>query len=93
MKTCAKCKVEKPIDNFGFKSRSKDGYNGVCKSCKRIQDRESKIRTDRNNRVREDRKKNPEKYRKYGRDYYYRNREACIERSMKKYHKQPNNPL
>ena len=34
-KTCSKCKREQTIDQFWADIRYKDGYMGVCKSCRR----------------------------------------------------------
>ena len=33
MKTCTKCNIEKPLDNFVKNKRQKDGYHYVCKEC------------------------------------------------------------
>ena len=33
MKTCSKCSVEKPLDGFYKRSKSRDGYAPHCKSC------------------------------------------------------------
>lgn len=33
MKTCSKCKTEKPLSEFGALSTSKDGHKGQCKVC------------------------------------------------------------
>ena len=33
MKTCSKCKIEKPFEGFSRKSSTKDGYRGQCKAC------------------------------------------------------------
>lgn len=34
MKTCYKCKIEKSFSEFAKNKSRKDGYNGMCKSCK-----------------------------------------------------------
>jgi hypothetical protein len=34
MKTCNKCKIEKPFDAFGYKANIKSKLNGICKLCK-----------------------------------------------------------
>jgi len=34
MKVCSKCKLEQPLDNFCKDSKSKDGRQSNCKSCK-----------------------------------------------------------
>jgi exopolyphosphatase/pppGpp-phosphohydrolase len=33
MKTCHKCKIEQPLDNFVNNKRSNDGKHSTCKSC------------------------------------------------------------
>ena len=40
MKTCNRCKVTYPIENYDVKSRSPDGYNTICKTCTNTQRRE-----------------------------------------------------
>lgn len=40
LKTCFKCKETKPYSEFWKKSNSSDGYNGVCKVCRRAYDRQ-----------------------------------------------------
>lgn len=32
-KVCDKCGEEKPLNEFGHRSASADGYNNVCKAC------------------------------------------------------------
>jgi hypothetical protein len=32
-KTCSKCKVDLPINNFGINNRTKDGFKAWCKQC------------------------------------------------------------
>lgn len=34
-KTCQKCKVEKPIDEFGIRRSADDGHNPMCLECRR----------------------------------------------------------
>jgi hypothetical protein len=33
MKTCSKCQTSKSLDKFARNKKSKDGLNGLCKSC------------------------------------------------------------
>lgn len=40
-KVCNKCKVEKPISQFGKRSASKDKHSYLCKPCNRIQTKEA----------------------------------------------------
>lgn len=37
-KTCSKCKVEKPMEDFQKLARNKDGHTSQCKVCKREYD-------------------------------------------------------
>jgi len=36
MKTCHKCKIEQPLDNFVNNKNSKDGKHSACKSCVKV---------------------------------------------------------
>lgn len=55
LKTCSKCKQDKPIIQFGKRKQSKDGLMSECKACKLIQT--SKWRRANNERVNELRRK------------------------------------
>jgi protein-arginine kinase activator protein McsA len=35
MKKCHKCKIEKPLIHFCVNKSKKDGFNDICKSCKK----------------------------------------------------------
>lgn len=35
MKSCSKCKTEKPLEDFGMRKRGKDGRNPVCRVCEK----------------------------------------------------------
>jgi hypothetical protein len=35
MKQCTTCKIEKPLINFCVNKSKKDGFNDICKSCKK----------------------------------------------------------
>lgn len=39
MKTCSKCHIEKPFEEFHLRSASKDGLQRMCKVCARKRDR------------------------------------------------------
>ncbi len=69
-KTCTKCKVSKPIESYGNRKESKDGYMGICKQCIRSQ---QKKKYD----------GNPEKYRAKQRKWQKDNSSATIERVRK----------
>ena len=44
MKTCTKCKQEKPLAEFGRYTRTKDGLDTQCKECRRAKWRASESR-------------------------------------------------
>lgn len=60
-KKCVKCKTVKPLNEFNFNKRKKDGHDCYCKRCSRERDR-LWIKT------------NPEKKRKSGQCWYKNNR-------------------
>lgn len=73
MKTCSKCKQEKEYDGFYKDRKAKDGYNGICKDCRREMDRER-------------RKNDPcwaQKRKLQNHRYHMENREAIAERKKK----------
>ena len=70
-KTCTRCKVNKPIINFGKRKASKDGFHLYCKVCKSIEGASYFLRN--RSKIIEKNKKwfkeNPEKTREYIRNY------------------------
>ena len=46
MKTCTKCKKDKPLTDFCVKAYFKGGYNSQCKQCQRV-DRKGKAKPKR----------------------------------------------
>jgi 5-methylcytosine-specific restriction endonuclease McrA len=62
MKTCTKCKIEKPFTEFGKHYTCLDGLRRECKECRRVQSAEYKL-------------KNKEKVSAAGSDYYAKNKE------------------
>ncbi len=57
-KTCTKCKVEKPLEEFSADHQHRDGKRSHCKECIR------KYRAANPEKAREYRRRHPEKYRK-----------------------------
>lgn len=43
MKTCSKCKIEKPLESFHRQKDSKDGRSTICKECKKSYNRNDRI--------------------------------------------------
>ena len=56
-KECSKCKIEKSINEFGENKHNKDGFDGKCKSCKYLYNKEYT-------------RKNKSKVVSYQKDYY-----------------------
>lgn len=85
MKVCVSCGIEKPLDDFHRKYRSKDGHNSYCKECAN-----AKMREWRRNNVERSRMhgrisymNNIDRRREYGRAYYYAHREYFAEYGRK----------
>ena len=70
MKTCTKCKEEKPFSEFHKDKNKKDGLVSWCKIC-------------RNEYCKSDYKKNKERYKESNRKYYQKNIEKLREYSRK----------
>jgi len=70
MKTCTKCKSQKPVTDFCKRNRSKDGLNHWCKQCVNI-----------NNKIVIS--NNLEKYRQLSREWDKKNRPRRFESEIK----------
>ncbi len=70
MKTCTKCEVEKPLEDFHKKTANADGRRAACKEC---------VHADYAVRYRRDRVKILER----AKVYYQANREKCDARKEK----------
>lgn len=44
IRRCWKCKTEKPFDEFGKRTKDKDGIDKICKICRRERDRDFELR-------------------------------------------------
>lgn len=71
MKECSKCKETKPLDDFHKRKSSKDNRTGVCKACYNKQVRE-----------RPNRQEFLVSQRQRSKEYYQKNREAVIKRTV-----------
>jgi DNA mismatch repair ATPase MutL len=81
MKTCTKCKIEKPLNEFHNKKSSKDGKNSRCKKCRNESNREySKFNS---NKIKKKREENKEYYSEYSKRYYENNKEKIKKKSKK----------
>jgi len=95
VKTCYKCKEEKPITEFTKKSNQKDGLNPLCKTCKHLKQKRYRERNKDKIKI------YGEKYyienkdflleygKKYGKEYYNKNRKSIIRQTMEWKHNNP----
>ena len=70
MKTCYKCKEEKPFSDFHKNRTRKDGYHNQCKACKKEWRRSQYV-------------KNKDYYREYGRKWRQENKEKIRQKNRK----------
>jgi len=70
-KVCLKCTHERPIECFPKRKDSKDGYRNECKKCVAVF-------------LKKYAKHNSEKLRGYIKDYYQKNREKIIKRTLER---------
>ena len=77
MKTCTKCKEQKPLAAFRKQSSTKDGLKYYCKDC---DNKSAKSYYEKNKnkivgKVKEWQKNNPEKVKDYKKTYYKKSKE------------------
>lgn len=68
-KICARCKQEKPLDQFCKNSQQRDGHNVYCKSCQKIINKKW-------------RDNNPEYFKAYSKNYNDNNKLYIANKSM-----------
>jgi hypothetical protein len=71
MKTCTKCSLEKPLNNFVKNKRQKDGYHYICKPCHKLYKEQNKDRIQ--NRHKEWLNNNKEYISSYNKQYNINN--------------------
>ena len=80
MKVCTKCKIEKPLDNFGKYVRGKDGLKPRCKSCSNEDKRDYYLKNREVVNSRQvARARYSEKTKAYRREYWKTRRSARLE--------------
>lgn len=72
MKTCTKCNVAQPVDQFGVDRKAPDGLFYWCKACSRAHSRSPEARARAATNARRRRAENPEKSREADRRYTQR---------------------
>jgi len=83
MKTCSRCKKQKPKEEFSKAKCSSDGFAHWCKKCHKEYRRENKEKLI--EWARKYRQKNPEKMLKYQREYHRKNKDRIIRWRKKHY--------
>lgn len=87
MKSCTKCGELKPLSQFSKRTRSKDGYDPWCKSCKSLAS--ARYRGENQDRLREYYREfyaaNREARLNLQKEYYKRNREVILKKSAERY--------
>lgn len=76
-KTCSRCRVAKPLDQFGPSKQTPDGLFRYCRVCKRASDRAShaKHKPSRNASMREQYRRKADEYKARDKKWYAANRE------------------
>lgn len=100
MKTCNKCKIEKPAtpDYFNRNKKLKDGLFNICKKCQKEYDRKhyqknkekhnersKKYYQENKEEITEYRKKHRQENKEYYSEYYQKNREKMLEHNRNYY--------
>lgn len=80
MKICSKCKIEKNLDQYGKKSRNKDGLSYSCKDCVSLENKyyKEKNREINNAKSKEYYCNNKEYFKKKSKEYYQINKEKFV---------------
>ena len=81
VKTCSKCKIEKPLTEFSKNKSSRNGYRSECKSCSK------KYRKANAERIKQYNKKYYQDNAEHYKEYYQDNKER-INKHRNKYQKQ-----
>lgn len=75
MRLCTRCKIEKPVDQFGNRKHSKDGIRHECKECTKKDNLRYRAKRQEaiNKKARERRKLHPEVLRENELKWYHKN--------------------
>lgn len=92
MKTCSKCKTEKPFSDFYKNKDGKDGLYSICSEC--CLEKDKLFRKDHKDRQRKYRLKNPDKVIESHKRYYLKNKSKVHARNYKRQKaKRKNDPI
>lgn len=88
-KTCTGCETEKPLTEFGKKSRNKDGLQHRCKPCNSAEQKAERERRgdERREKVRAYREKNKDHINAQKKRYYHDDLEGHREQKRRDHHK------
>jgi len=84
-KTCSKCIIEKPLEQFSRNKNSKDGLQNKCKACVREYDKNyrNENKEKLKEKIKNQRKENKEKFRDWEKNKYNKHKNKILERSKK----------
>jgi hypothetical protein len=91
MKTCSKCKIEKPREEFGARKDARDGLKSNCRECANasVARWEAENKEKKKAQMAEWYVNNSDHSKNYSKEYYQKNKEVKLEK-CKNWHK--NNP-
>lgn len=84
MKTCSKCKIEKPLNQFSKDNTSKDGYQYNCKACRNKYYKKNKDRIIL--QIKNYRESNTDSFKAKTKKYYDDNKDKILARQREYYH-------
>src|SRR3990167_6335299 len=83
LKTCSTCKIEKTLENFGKRPKTRDGFNSRCKAC--CKEYRLKNRTRINEWKKQDYYSNHEKHLEQKRKDYEKHKDERLEKCHEYY--------
>ena len=93
-KVCPKCKIWKPMEEFGNDKHTKDGKCSNCKECRKryrennkekISEYHKEYKKKNKEKIKEYNEKNKEHQKQYRREYYLENKEKAIAKAKEYY--------
>lgn len=91
MKTCTKCKIDKPFEFFGVHSGNKDGYQYQCRPCRKescadsFKRKSKELKEQQKSRTNLWKQLNPEKVKAYRKEYRSKNQSKFTALERKRY--------
>lgn len=84
MKSCRSCGIEKEVEQFYRRPSNSDGLYSYCKECtlKKSKQKTPEQKAKQKEQNLEYKEKNREKVRRSAREYYWKNRQSCLEKRV-----------